>query len=244
MRRRRRGCGDRAQWTTAGADAVPPAVECSATCQPVRRQVRRERSRGSPCISGHPVDSLERLCLPCPRTLRVLLPPRLRRPRRPRPSSCARWPTAASPTPFPIQAATLPDSLAGRDVLGRGRTGSGKTVAFALPTVTALAASGRRSPSRPPARARAAADARARQPGRRDHDPPREGVGAQGHHRLRRRRPEPPGRRRCAAASTSSSPAPGASRTSSARATCSSTPSRSRCSTRPTTWPTSASCPA
>src|SRR4029079_6122185 len=32
--------------------------------------------------------------------------------------------------PFPIQSATLPDSLAGRDVLGRGRTGSGKTYAF------------------------------------------------------------------------------------------------------------------
>ena len=46
--------------------------------------------------------------------------------------------------PFPIQAATLPDSLAGRDVLGRGRTGSGKTVAFALPMVSALARSGRR----------------------------------------------------------------------------------------------------
>ncbi|WP_197674726.1 DEAD/DEAH box helicase [Pedococcus dokdonensis] len=46
--------------------------------------------------------------------------------------------------PFPIQAATLPDSLAGRDVLGRGRTGSGKTVAFSLPTVAALAKSGRR----------------------------------------------------------------------------------------------------
>ncbi|TPG15057.1 DEAD/DEAH box helicase [Pedococcus bigeumensis] len=46
--------------------------------------------------------------------------------------------------PFPIQAATLPDSLAGRDVLGRGRTGSGKTVAFALPMVSALAKSGRR----------------------------------------------------------------------------------------------------
>ncbi len=46
--------------------------------------------------------------------------------------------------PFPIQAATLPDSLAGRDVLGRGRTGSGKTVAFALPMVAALAKSGRR----------------------------------------------------------------------------------------------------
>ncbi|SCF61201.1 DEAD/DEAH box helicase [Streptomyces sp. DconLS] len=34
--------------------------------------------------------------------------------------------------PFPIQAATLPTSLAGRDVLGRGRTGSGKSLAFGL----------------------------------------------------------------------------------------------------------------
>ncbi|MEO7193340.1 MAG: DEAD/DEAH box helicase, partial [Pseudonocardiaceae bacterium] len=53
-------------------------------------------------------------------------------------------------TAFPIQAATLPDALAGRDVLGRGRTGSGKTLAFAIPTITALARSGsRRSPGRP-----------------------------------------------------------------------------------------------
>jgi superfamily II DNA/RNA helicase len=44
-------------------------------------------------------------------------------------------------TPFPIQAATLPDSLAGRDVLGRGRTGSGKTYAFALPVLARLSAS-------------------------------------------------------------------------------------------------------
>ena len=50
-------------------------------------------------------------------------------------------------TPFPIQAATLPDSLAGRDVLGRGRTGSGKTYAFALPVLARLAAS--KSPRRP-----------------------------------------------------------------------------------------------
>jgi len=42
--------------------------------------------------------------------------------------------------PFPIQAATLPDTLAGRDVLGRGRTGSGKTLAFSLPLVARLAA--------------------------------------------------------------------------------------------------------
>ncbi|WP_323790999.1 DEAD/DEAH box helicase [Nocardioides sp.] len=40
--------------------------------------------------------------------------------------------------PTPIQAATLPDSLAGRDVLGRGRTGSGKTYAFLLPVVARL----------------------------------------------------------------------------------------------------------
>ena len=53
-------------------------------------------------------------------------------------------------TPTPIQAATLPDSLAGRDVLGRGRTGSGKTYAFLLPLVARLAASGtRRTPKRP-----------------------------------------------------------------------------------------------
>ncbi|HEX3787222.1 MAG TPA: DEAD/DEAH box helicase [Pseudonocardiaceae bacterium] len=45
-------------------------------------------------------------------------------------------------SPFPIQAATLPDSLAGRDVLGRGRTGSGKTYAFVLPVLARLAASG------------------------------------------------------------------------------------------------------
>jgi len=50
--------------------------------------------------------------------------------------------------PFPIQTATLPDALAGRDVLGRGKTGSGKTLAFSLPLVAAL--TGRRSqPSRP-----------------------------------------------------------------------------------------------
>ncbi len=51
-------------------------------------------------------------------------------------------------TPTPIQAATLPDALAGRDVLGRGRTGSGKTYGFLLPVVARLS-------SGAPARARA-----------------------------------------------------------------------------------------
>jgi len=41
-------------------------------------------------------------------------------------------------TPFPIQVDTLPDTLAGRDVLGRGKTGSGKTLAFSLPMAARL----------------------------------------------------------------------------------------------------------
>ena len=43
-------------------------------------------------------------------------------------------------SPFPIQARTMPDALAGRDVLGRAQTGSGKTLAFGLPMLTRLAA--------------------------------------------------------------------------------------------------------
>ncbi|MFE6823555.1 DEAD/DEAH box helicase [Streptomyces sp. NPDC057690] len=50
--------------------------------------------------------------------------------------------------PFPIQAATLPNSLAGRDVLGRGRTGSGKTLAFGLALLVRTA--GRRAEPRKP----------------------------------------------------------------------------------------------
>lgn len=44
-------------------------------------------------------------------------------------------------TPFPIQIDSLPDSLAGKDVLGRGKTGSGKTLAFSIPMVARLAQS-------------------------------------------------------------------------------------------------------
>ena len=53
-------------------------------------------------------------------------------------------------TPFPIQDATIPDALAGRDVLGRGQTGSGKTLAFGLPMLARLLAdSSGRVPRRP-----------------------------------------------------------------------------------------------
>jgi superfamily II DNA/RNA helicase len=51
-------------------------------------------------------------------------------------------------TPFPIQAATIPDALAGKDILGRGRTGSGKTLSFGLPTMARLSG-GRTEKHRP-----------------------------------------------------------------------------------------------
>jgi superfamily II DNA/RNA helicase len=54
-------------------------------------------------------------------------------------------------TPFEIQAATMPDALAGRDVLGRGQTGSGKTLAFGLPLLARVAQGGRARPHLPKA---------------------------------------------------------------------------------------------
>ncbi|WP_442934613.1 DEAD/DEAH box helicase [Micromonospora sp. CPCC 205739] len=52
-------------------------------------------------------------------------------------------------TPFEIQRATMPDALAGRDVLGRGQTGSGKTLAFGLPLIARLADRNRARPLHP-----------------------------------------------------------------------------------------------
>ncbi|WP_353249080.1 DEAD/DEAH box helicase [Salinisphaera sp. T31B1] len=49
-------------------------------------------------------------------------------------------------TPSPIQAATIPPLLAGRDVLGQAQTGTGKTAAFALPILSRLAAGQSRTP--------------------------------------------------------------------------------------------------
>src|SRR5258708_8572859 len=57
--------------------------------------------------------------------------------------------SAGIETPFPIQAAVLPDALAGLDILGRGRTGSGKTLGFAIPLAARLSG-GPTSPARPP----------------------------------------------------------------------------------------------
>jgi superfamily II DNA/RNA helicase len=54
-------------------------------------------------------------------------------------------------SPFPIQAATIPAAIGGQDVLGRGKTGSGKTVAFCVPVITKLVNGGSqpRKPNKP-----------------------------------------------------------------------------------------------
>ncbi|KAJ4395827.1 RNA-dependent ATPase [Gnomoniopsis smithogilvyi] len=68
----------------------------------------------------------------------------------------AKSPFGTFTNPTPIQAASWPFSLAGRDVIGIAETGSGKTYAFSLPCVEALAALPPKAPSRDgTARARA-----------------------------------------------------------------------------------------
>jgi len=63
-------------------------------------------------------------------------------------SICAALRDAGITAPFPVQAATIPDLFAGRDVVGRAPTGSGKTLAFGIPLV---AMSPRAEPKRPTA---------------------------------------------------------------------------------------------
>ncbi|MHB1593765.1 MAG: DEAD/DEAH box helicase [Streptosporangiaceae bacterium] len=52
-------------------------------------------------------------------------------------------------TPFPIQALTLPVALTGQDVIGQARTGTGKTLAFAIPILQHCLAIGRGKPNAP-----------------------------------------------------------------------------------------------
>ena len=63
-------------------------------------------------------------------------------------SLCAALARTGIDTPFPIQAAVLPDALAGLDILGRGQTGSGKTLGFSIPLAARLAG-GHTSAGRP-----------------------------------------------------------------------------------------------
>ena len=99
------------------------------TAQPIERSpaLRRERRRARPADAAHG---------PTFASLGV-------------PASLAAAVTAAGiDAPFPIQAAVLPDALAGADILGRGRTGSGKTLAFCIPLAARLAG-GHTSAGRP-----------------------------------------------------------------------------------------------
>ncbi len=60
---------------------------------------------------------------------------------------CARLDELGIAAPFPVQAATLPDALAGRDVCGKAPTGSGKTIAFGLPLVARVEKAAPRRPT-------------------------------------------------------------------------------------------------
>jgi superfamily II DNA/RNA helicase len=100
------------------------------TAQPIERSpaLRRERRSTRPADAAHGGPTFASLGVPAP--LAAVL-------------------TAAGiDAPFPIQAAVLPDALAGADILGRGRTGSGKTLAFGIPMAARLAG-GHTSAGRP-----------------------------------------------------------------------------------------------
>ena len=99
------------------------------TAQPIERTpaLRRERRHTRPADAAHG-RTFASLGVPAP--------------------LAATLTAAGIDAPFPIQAAVLPDALAGADILGRGRTGSGKTLAFAIPMAARLAG-GHTSAGRP-----------------------------------------------------------------------------------------------
>jgi superfamily II DNA/RNA helicase len=142
-RRRRSGAGG-----NQSAPAAGPARTGQNNAQSNENRTQGERRRGgkkTPAVQNVQVneqyDDVEPLVVPDDLTFADLgLPAELV-------SALAK---TGVTKPFPIQAATLPDSLAGKDVLGRGRTGSGKTYAFVLPLIARLASSGtRRRPNQP-----------------------------------------------------------------------------------------------
>ena len=99
------------------------------TAQPIERTaaLRRERRRARLVGAAH-APTFTSLGVPAPLTAALA--------------------AAGIDTPFPIQAAVVPDALAGADILGRGQTGSGKTLAFCIPLVARLA-DGHTSAGRP-----------------------------------------------------------------------------------------------
>ena len=68
--------------------------------------------------------------------------PHLRRPRRPGPRSSQALAGVGITHPFPIQAMTLPVALAGHDIIGQAKTGTGKTLGFGIPLLQRVVAPG------------------------------------------------------------------------------------------------------
>ncbi|OLT29905.1 hypothetical protein BJF79_10300 [Actinomadura sp. CNU-125] len=142
--------------------------------------------------------------------------------------------------PFPIQAAAIPDVMAGRDVLGRGKTGSGKTLAFGLPLLARL--SGRRAaPKRPLALILVPTRELAQQV-QQNLEPLGRGLGLKfktviGQTSMFK---QIDALRRGVEVLVAT---PGRLKDLMQQAPATCPTSRSRCSTRPTTWPTWASCP-
>ena len=148
--------------------------------------------------------------------------PAVRRPRRPTRDRRRPWPTSASPGPFAIQEMTLPIALAGNDLIGQARTGTGKTLGFGVPLLQRVIELARAAPA-PPAGAGRRPDPRAVRPGRpRPRRRPARSRGVRVHRHLRRPGVRAAGRARCARASTSSSAPPAGCSTWSSRATCTS----------------------
>jgi superfamily II DNA/RNA helicase len=89
------------------------------TAQPIERSsaLRRERQRPRPVDAAHG-PTFASLGVPVPLTAALA--------------------AAGITVPFPIQTAVVPDALAGADILGRGRTGSGKTLGFCIPLAARL----------------------------------------------------------------------------------------------------------
>jgi superfamily II DNA/RNA helicase len=122
------GGPDRAPRRTAAAPVTSkPASSKHATAAPKAATARAAQPEAAASLTAPPGASFAELGLPA-RLVEALR-------------------EAGIAEPFPIQSATLPDALAGRDVLGRGRTGSGKTLAFVLPVLARLAE--RPAPRRP-----------------------------------------------------------------------------------------------
>ena len=145
--------GETAETATAGETAAAPAetdittAEPAVTAEPVVEAVAVETDAVEAEADAAEADAVEADAVeadavePVKTFAELGLPPELVR-------VLSREGITA---PFEIQAATMPDALAGRDVLGRGQTGSGKTLAFGLPLLARVAQGGRARPHHPKA---------------------------------------------------------------------------------------------